>query len=293
MGLLEMFLSGGEWNKPLTAWRYDDVTTGSVYAMVLPEKLPTGSIATLPKDLPYPLAVGYTGHVGFYHRGKVYQSAGHKSGTIITEPSDTTHNKAWEYWYQIPWLDYSAGSGGGGIMIYCQKGDGRETATSFSKHVWAMQDALVKLGFKMVSDKEYAPDGRYWNATSNAVQSFKTANKLAGNGDTFDTECVTVMLELLHDLETGIPQDQMDIANSQIAVLTGQLGTVKSELDAAKKSLLNLNNVTLPDLNNRLFLAEQARDRAIEAVAAKQGEINEAVKGWLALMAFVEKNKPV
>src|SRR5574343_1624281 len=35
MGVYEMFMSGGEWDRPLTSWRYGDVSTGSVYALVL------------------------------------------------------------------------------------------------------------------------------------------------------------------------------------------------------------------------------------------------------------------
>ena len=84
MGWLEMWWNGGWFNRPLTKaqMKYPDTRTGDVYALALKEGLPNGPISTLPKDCPYPLAVGYEGHVGFFHKGLVYQSAGHKTGTI-------------------------------------------------------------------------------------------------------------------------------------------------------------------------------------------------------------------
>lgn len=97
MGLYEMFMNGGEWDKPLSSFKYSDVNTGLVYSMAKSEGLLNGLIDTLPKDYPYPIAIGYTGHVGFFFRGKVYQASGHRYGFEITELASTAHNKAWQY----------------------------------------------------------------------------------------------------------------------------------------------------------------------------------------------------
>lgn len=107
MGVYEMFINGGEWDKPLSSFKYSNVNTGLVYSMAKSEGLPNGLIDALPKDCPYPIAVGYSGHVGFYYQGKVYQSSGHRYGLEITELASTAHNKAWQYWYYLPWLDYT------------------------------------------------------------------------------------------------------------------------------------------------------------------------------------------
>jgi hypothetical protein len=106
LGWLEMFWNGGSATRPLTKWIYPDITTSMILEIVKDLGLPTGPISTLPKNCPYPLAVCYSGHVGFFYHGKVYQSAGHSVGTIITDLSDTRYNKPWKTWYMIPYLDY-------------------------------------------------------------------------------------------------------------------------------------------------------------------------------------------
>lgn len=105
-GYYEMFLSGGSWQKPLTKWKYPDFATWSLLEEVEKQGLPSGPMLTLPRNCHYPLAVSYPGHVGFFYKGKVYQSASHEMGTIITDLNSTKHNKEWQYWYVIPWLDY-------------------------------------------------------------------------------------------------------------------------------------------------------------------------------------------
>lgn len=108
LGVLEQFWNGGSWQKPLTQWIYPDITTRGFYQTAKDLKLPNGPISTLPKNCPYPLAVGYNGHIGFYYHDVVFQSASHKAGFIKTDLNDSSHNsgKKWEYWYQIPYLDY-------------------------------------------------------------------------------------------------------------------------------------------------------------------------------------------
>lgn len=105
-GFFEMFLNGGWFDKPLTRFKYSDVSTYHVHNLAIQSGLAHGDMSTLPRDCPYPIAVGYPGHVGYFHNGVVYQAAGHAVGTIIGALSDTRYNSAWRFWYQIPWLDY-------------------------------------------------------------------------------------------------------------------------------------------------------------------------------------------
>lgn len=145
-GYYEMFLSGGSWQKPLVAWKYPDTTANTLYTLAKQFGLPHGPMDTLPIDCPYPLAVGYPGHVGFYYHRKVYQNAGHKVGTMKTELNDTTHNKAWQYWYVIPWLDYE-----GWVPGDNQKGeeDGHMIDILGSGPELAIiQQTLIDVGFK-------------------------------------------------------------------------------------------------------------------------------------------------
>jgi hypothetical protein len=173
-------------------------------------------------------------HVGCYiGNDKAIEARGADYGVVET----TVTGRGWDYWAYCYLIDYSEAD----MEIYCKKGDGRETSTSFSKEVWATQDNLVKLGYKMISDKEYAPDGRYGTATSNAVQAFKTANNLTGNGDTFDVECVTVMLELLHDLETGITQEMLDAEKAKVSALQTQITGMDQEIVRLGNDYITVN----------------------------------------------------
>lgn len=105
-GYFEMFLNGGWYDKPLYSFRYRDANTYYVHDLAIKSGLAHGDMSTLPKDCPYPIAVGYPGHVGYYHNGIVYQAAGHIIGTIPVSLQDTRYNRQWQFWYQIPWLDY-------------------------------------------------------------------------------------------------------------------------------------------------------------------------------------------
>lgn len=115
MGWFEAFNNGGDIGKPLSSFVHPDVSTGTVYALAQSMGLPNGKISTIPKDCPYPIFVGYTGHVGFYHKGYTYQAAGHKSGTVKDKLTSTVYNKAWEFWYVCPYLDYQGWFGGGTV----------------------------------------------------------------------------------------------------------------------------------------------------------------------------------
>jgi len=105
-GFFEMFLNGGWYNKPLTSFKYSDVNTYYVHDLAIRSGLAHGDISTLPKDCPFPIAVGYPGHVAYYHKGIVHQAAGHSIGTIPVSLIDRRYNGDWKFWYQIPWLDY-------------------------------------------------------------------------------------------------------------------------------------------------------------------------------------------
>jgi hypothetical protein len=145
-GYLEMFFSGGTWQKPLHTWKYPDISTWGLLAEVKAQGLPSGPISTLPKNCPYPWAVGYEGHVGFFYLGKVYQSAGHAVGTIITDLSDTRYNKFWKTWYMIPWLDYEGWVPGGN-----QTGEEVQDMINIlgkGPEVAEIQKALIAIGFQ-------------------------------------------------------------------------------------------------------------------------------------------------
>lgn len=126
-------------------------------------------------------------------------------------------------------------------MIYCKFEDGRETPTSSSPVVRSMQDGLAKLGIPMISDKEYPPDGRYGKATVNGVAAFKVKHGLPGDGLTFDSTCLTVMLTQLAALQIGVPQAEVDTIRNELAtsyrdrdLLAERVTELRQAEDAAK-----------------------------------------------------------
>jgi hypothetical protein len=172
--------------------------------------------------------------MGIYEgNGIVIEAKGTWDGVVRTRIED----RGWTGWGRVLEVDYTEDD----MDIYCKYGDGRETSTSFSKEVWAMQDCLIKLGYKMISDKEYPADGRYGNATVNGVQSFKTRFGLPGDGKTFEKDCVTFLLEELYDLETGVPQATYDAEVAKVASLTADILTEKAKVTALESQVTSMD----------------------------------------------------
>ena len=177
-GYYEMFLSGGSWQKPLTTWKYPDVSTWGLLAEVKAQGLPAGPIATLPKNCPYPLAVEYDGHVGFFYKGRVYQSAGHSVGTIITDLTDTRYNKFWKTWYMIPWLDYE-----GWVPGENQEGEEVQDMINIlgnGQGVAEIQKALIAIGFQGEMNPAYIGTGG--QKTKAALISFQKHSGIPQTG---------------------------------------------------------------------------------------------------------------
>ena len=198
-----------------------------------------GKMDTMP-DVPgiqlfeYSSDSGTMYHVGCYMgNNKAIEARGADYGVVET----TVAGRGWDHWAYCYLIDYSEAY----MDIYCKYGDGRETSTSFSKEVWAMQDCLIKLGFKMISDKEYPADGRYGNATVNGVQSFKTRFGLPGDGKAFEKDCVTFLLEELYDLETGVPQATYDAEVAKVASLTADILTEKAKVTALETQVTSMD----------------------------------------------------
>lgn len=167
-------------------------------------------------------------HVGVYiGNGHAIEARSAFYGVVMTGVS----YRGWTHWAECHLIDYTEDD-----MIYCKFEDGRETPTSSSPVVRSMQEGLVKLDIKMISDKEYPPDGRYGKATANGVAVFKTKYGLPGDGLTFDTACLTVMLTQLAALEV----DTSEI-DRQIVVLTEEIKTGQAIIADLKQDVIDAN----------------------------------------------------
>lgn len=223
LGWLEMFWNGGSLTRPLTKWIYPDITTSMILDLVKKLGLPTGPISTLPKNCPYPLAVCYSGHVGFYYKRKVYQSAGHSVGTIITDLSDTTYNKPWKTWYVIPYLDYE-----GWVPGENQEGEEvQEMINILGKgpEVAEVQKALIAIGFQ--GEMNPALVGTGGPKTRAALAAFQKHTGLRDSG-VVDEVTQAALIRALRErsADTGTI---IDLQN-QVAALSGKIMAAKSAL---------------------------------------------------------------
>lgn len=172
LGWCEMFENGGDAGRPVSTFKYPDRRTYQDYSLAKSLGLPNGPIATIPKGLPYPIAVGYEGHVGYYHKGQVYQSAGHCSGTIITRLDEVISGlSAWVYWYQLPYLAVPEEKT---MLKYGQN----------SPEVRAWQEALVVEGSwaKVPTVPLPEPNDNFGPHTQKATNVFKAAQGLPQDG---------------------------------------------------------------------------------------------------------------
>ena len=211
-GYLEMFLSGGSWQRPLHAWKYPDISTGGLLYEVKTQGLPAGPISTLPKNCLYPIAVEYSGHVGFYYKGKVYQSAGHSVGTIVTDLLDTTYNKPWKTWYMIPWLDYEGWMPGTGENQSGEEVQEMINILGTGPEVAAVQQALIDLGFAGDMNPTYIGTGG--PKTIAALISFQKSAGIA---------------------QTGVVDEA-----TQAALIRGLVASTNHEADGLKKTVGDL-----------------------------------------------------
>lgn len=233
-GWLDGFWNGVDIGKPLPAQpKYPDTTTYTQYALAKQLGLPNGNISTLPANFPYPLAVGYTGHVGFFYKGKVYQAAGHKSGTIITDLNSTLHNKKWQYWYQIPYLDYTIGDDD----MELKKGDRNDD-------VKAWQTSLIEAGFPMTSTDgsvTYGADGSFGGATERATKAFQKAVGLAQSGVVgfYTTLAMSSYLASRSvEQKTAITSLESNVASCNVL-----LANAKSNYDAVNNKLAQIRAI--------------------------------------------------
>lgn len=234
MGVYECFLNGGAYDKPLTNMEYSDVSTGSVYALVVNNGIKNGPISTLPKNCPYPIAVGYSGHVGFYYRGKVYQCSGHAYGLEITDLASTAHNHTWQYWYYLPWLDYTI-TKTEGVEDEMKKGDSGALVGSW-------QNALLLAGYKL---PKFGADEDFGKETETATKEFQTAQGLPPSGVVGEsTFMAMIKVMTAKAVSAAAYKSQLDTAKIKLATATTDLAAAKSsvtklagKISAAKAAL--------------------------------------------------------
>jgi hypothetical protein len=240
MGWFECFLNGGDIGNPLVAneFEYPDTQTGPVYALAKSEGLPNGEIATIPMDVSFPIAVGYDGHVGYFHKGVVYQSIGHRRGTLTTELSYGANNHQWDYWYYLPWLDYEYNGSSGGGEDVLQRGDKND-------QVKAWQTSLLSAGYQMIGSTGtvYGADGSFGAATESATKKFQSDHGLAQTGKVLTAD-FCMMLTTLEKLRVDL-KTVYDAAKIKIATLTTDLAKSNNLLIVANNKIKNAQSALM------------------------------------------------
>ena len=208
-GWCDAFWNGVDIGVPLpSSPKYSDTSTYTQFALVEKEGLQHGTIDTLPKNCPYPIAVYRTGHVTFYHKGKLYQSKGTAYGTIVS----TTIDSNLTGWYLIPYLDYegwTTESDGEDMLKIGDKGDGVQ--------LW--QQALMSWNIsalpKFKDDSDYGKETSEWTAT------FKTSVGLGSDGTTVDALTFGKMAQFFENKVSSL-QTELDNVPGNIATLTAE-----------------------------------------------------------------------
>lgn len=268
LGGYEMFLSGGEWDRPLSSWKYPNVKTGTVFSLALSEGLPNGPIGTLPRDCPYPIAVCYSGHVGYFYRGMVYQLSGHAFGLEITELANTAHNHVWEFWYYLPWLDY------GEVEIMIQSGDGPSQA------VYDLQTIYQKLGediglFKNMLDPTVLDgrDGKYGNTCIGITKKLRAKYGLPV-ADYVDAALYGRLGVALMAIPSGITQTELDAEKARTAAAVAETAKV---------------NQKLTDINNLLIMEQGNSQNWAADSSAKKVELQDVADAYRILAGIAGK----
>ncbi len=227
MGWGEMWANGGDIGNPLDPGEFvlPDVSTGMAFEKAKSAGRKWGTIDTLPTGLSYPVVVYKKGHVGYWWKGKVYQSAGHKSGTIITSLS----TNAWTHWFELPAADYSNAEETDMISIRGQKNEATRS----------VQRGLIRLGYdlgKYLDDagNPTGADGEHGPTTAAQIAKFQAVNKLPVNGDQFGIDDNTVMIKLLAALESGVSQSDLDAVKADLATEQGITADLSKQLAKAK-----------------------------------------------------------
>ncbi|OQB24512.1 MAG: putative peptidoglycan binding domain protein [Chloroflexi bacterium ADurb.Bin180] len=262
MGWYEMWYNGGDLDKPLPlSTKYPDINTYAMYDLAKREGLPNGSIETLPQDCPYPVAVGYPGHVGYYLDGLVYQAAGHQVGTLTTPLKELAWNKPWQYWYALPYLDYE-----GWWETVIQRG-------AKGPDVVAWQQALLKAGFSL---PRFGADGDFGGETETATKAYQTAINQTADG-VVRLSTLTAMLDTLR----AIPGDAAALEAAQSEAITARKALEDAKLAAARAQAL------VTDLTTKLSAAA-AEASSVRLLLNKRDEQLNAWRKARAAMDAVE-----
>jgi len=270
-GWEECFRMGGDIGNPLCVAELinPDINSGRAYQLAIDSGLKHGNISTLPRDCPYPVAIGYPGHVMFYYQGKVYQAVGHRRGTIVESYSNYTNKSDTQYWYQMPYYDYED------YLPFKQEGELEMITLKFgetSTAVNELQKKLMQAYGKLTGDDGtvYNPGQEtnyYGTATKNGVLTLLKEYGLSGDGKTFDELASAALTFKLMGIplikDDGVTQAMLDAEKAKVVMLSDQVVGLDAQLEQAGKDYIKLQGE-----KNELAgkIAELKAIRAREAV---------------------------
>ena len=270
-GVEECFRMDGDIGNPLSEAELvnRDINSGYAFQLAKDNNLKHGNISTLPLDCPYPVAIGYPGHVMYYYQGKVYQAVGHRRGRIVEDYSNYTHKSETQYWYQMPYYDYED------YLPFKQEGEMEMITLKFgetSTAVNELQKKLMQAYGKLTGDDDtvYKPGQEtnyYGTATKNGVLALLKEYGLSGDGKTFDELASAALTFKLMGIplaqDDGVTQEMLDAEKAKVVMLSDQVVGLDAQLEQAGKDYIKLQGE-----KNELAgkIAELKAIRAREAV---------------------------
>ena len=160
-----------------------------------------GTIDTLPEIVG--LALHKDGHVGYYvGSGYAVEWQGFSAGCVRTKVS----GRSWQYWYQLPFIDY-----GVGVL----EGNASETDAALGTRllekgmagadVKAMQEMLIRLGYDL---PRYGADGQFGSETLSALLAFQE-NEGIDEAGKYGEKTHAALMDAIADYDEGeYPADE-------------------------------------------------------------------------------------
>ena len=158
-----------------------------------------GAIDTLPEVVG--LALHKDGHVGYYvGNGYAVEWQGFSAGCVRTKVA----KRSWQYWYELPFIDYGDGiSAGKASASDASVGSRLLEKGASGADVKAMQEMLLQLGYDL---PQYGADGDFGSETRNALEAFQRDEGLEDDGK-YDEKTHAALMNAVGDVPEQAEED--------------------------------------------------------------------------------------
>ena len=181
-----------------------------------------GTIDTLPEVVG--LALHKDGHVGYYvGQGYAVEWQGFNTGCVRTKVA----TRSWQYWYQLPFLDYGDHTIAGNVSAPDVALGSRLLAMGASgADVKAMQEMLLQFGYAL---PRYGADGDFGSETQRALLLFQQDAGLEADGK-YGEKTHAALMDAITDSDENTESAQDNVPNADSAGQQPQVSGAQVEI---------------------------------------------------------------